>query len=254
VEVPDDWNVPLGAYPVGLFWGLANEFSRDAGLDLTPLKGETVQVLRYSLAGGLPAEGNPDGFRYPSDVILLVREQKVVGAWLSFNTTAIGPSVKKRYLGDITGLTFGQWVERGKYFADSGNNGDLAALNPGQVLGAFCQAIDQGNRTRAEACLDPRALLDSLTVNMDRDNRLYNPDFGPNNSLVDNMVSARLIYYEANILTKQGKRPTVQLAARLALQWRDPAFNHNPGGQEVRFVIFRQYANGWKMDNLNTGP
>lgn len=146
VKVSESWEVPLGAYPVGLYWGLANEFSKDAGLDLTPLKGKTVEVRQYSLAEGLPGEGSQSRFKYPSKVILLVQDEKVVGAWLAFNVASIGPSVKKRTLGEITGLTFEEWVEREKYFTDPGKNGDLAALGPKELLDAFFDAINKEDK------------------------------------------------------------------------------------------------------------
>ena len=44
VSVPKSWDVRLGDYPEGLYWGLANEFSKDVELDLTRLKGKTVEV------------------------------------------------------------------------------------------------------------------------------------------------------------------------------------------------------------------
>ena len=105
VDVPKTWNVGPGQYPIGLFWQLANEFSKDVGLDLTPLKGTTVDVWRYSLVDGLPDASDLSKYKkYPSNLVLLVNNQKVVGAWLAFNQFEIGPSVKKHYLKDITGL------------------------------------------------------------------------------------------------------------------------------------------------------
>lgn len=65
VEVPQNWEVKLGEYPVGLYWQLANEFSKDAGLDLTLLKGTTVEVQRYSLVDGLPGSGEQKNFLIP---------------------------------------------------------------------------------------------------------------------------------------------------------------------------------------------
>lgn len=71
-------------------------FSKDAGLDLGKLKGTTVDVWRYSLTGGLPGTGDNSKFKYPSSVVLLVKSDKVVGAWLNFNMQNLGPSVKKK--------------------------------------------------------------------------------------------------------------------------------------------------------------
>ncbi len=192
VTVPASWEVPLGAYPEGLYWGLANELSRDVGLDLTALKGQQVEAWVYSLAGGLPGEGEQSQFHYPTNVVLLVRNGKVSGAWLQFNVMSIGLSLKKRSLQDITGLSFEQWLERKGYFTDAGTNTDLAGLGPVAVINAFFDAINNGDMVRANACLGPRQMLDALTVNL-LPNRLYNPGFGANNSLAANIESGRLL-------------------------------------------------------------
>jgi hypothetical protein len=248
VKVPETWQVPLGAYPVGLYWGLANEFSKDAGLDLTTLKGRTVEVLVYSLVDGLPGEGEQARFKYPSNVVLLVKEQKVVGAWLAFNITGVGPSVKKHNLQDITGLNFEKRVEQEKYFDDPGKNADLATLGPTEVLNAFFEAINKGDRTRANACLSPQELLNSLTMNLKPD-CLYNPDFNQNNSLVENIVKAKPLSYSKVI----GNQTTAEVAVDLNIQWKDSAFN-TPGRIQTRFAVLEKEANGWKLDGLGTGP
>lgn len=137
VEVPQNWEVKLGEYPVGLYWRLANEFSKDAGLDLTLLKGATLEVQRYSLVDGLPGSGEQKEFSYPSNLVLLVQSGNTVGAWLEFNIQSIGPSIKKRSLTDITGYTFEEWTEREGLFAKEGENGDLASLGHFELLDAF---------------------------------------------------------------------------------------------------------------------
>jgi hypothetical protein len=257
VQVPATWDVPLGAYPVGLYWGLANVYSRDAGLDLTPLKGSTVAVVVYSLAGGLPGTGEEARFHYPSNVVLLVKGQQVAGAWLTFNVTSIGPSVKKHDLQEITGLTLEQWVEREKYLADPGANADLARLGPTQVLSAFFEAIDKGDKVRANACLSPQALLDCLTMNLEPGNlqpgRLYNPGFGKNNSLVESIVQARPLSYGKAPPGIQSSQTTTEIAVDLDIQWADAAFN-TPGNVQTLFAIMEKDANGWKLDSLGTGP
>jgi hypothetical protein len=256
VQAPSNWDVPLGAYPVGLYWGLANVYSRDAGLDLTPLKGSAIAVFVYSLAGGLPGTGEEARFHYPSNVVLLVKGQQVAGAWLAFNVTGIGPSVQKHDLQEITGLTFEQWVEREKYFADPGANADLAGLSPTQVLSAFFEAIDKGDKVRANACLSPQSLLDCLTMNLEPGNlqpgRLYNPGFGKNNSLVESIVQARPLFY-GKAPGNQTSQTTEEIAVHLYIQWADAVFN-TPGNVQTLFAIMEKDANGWKLDSLGTGP
>jgi hypothetical protein len=54
VDVPSDWSLKPGDYPLSLYWRLANVFSEDVGLDLNPLKGSSIEVWQYALRGGLP--------------------------------------------------------------------------------------------------------------------------------------------------------------------------------------------------------
>ena len=169
VQVPMTWDVKLGDYPIGLYWRLANEFSRDAGLDLKPLKGKAVEVWRYSLIDGLPGEGEQSQFKYPSDLILLVDDKKVVGAWLNFNKWSIGPSIKKHSLLDISGLAYEEWIAGEGLFSSVGKNADIASLEPIDLLKAFFKAINEGDKDRANACLSPIELRSSLTVNLEKD-------------------------------------------------------------------------------------
>lgn len=259
LRVPATWEVPLGAYPEGLYWGLANEFSRDAGLDLRRLKGKTVTVYRYELAGTLPGEGDHPRFRYPADAIVLVQDQAVVGAWLAAVRQGFGPSVRQRKLPALTGLTFEQWVERERYFTDPGPNPDLSKLGPAQVLAAFLQAVSKGDKTRANACLSPAHLRDTLTLNLPPA-RLYHPGFGRDNSLVEQIERGKLISYKmadpahpSTELKRITDQKRVVLAAELQLTWRDAVFN-TPKGRTIRFAVLDKTANGWKLSALNTGP
>ena len=262
VKVPADWKVPLGAYPEGLYWGLANVFSKDAGLDLTRLKGKTVEAWVYSLAGGLAGDGDQARFRYPSNVVLLVDQGKVAGAWIMFNRWGIGPSVRLRKLEEITGLTFEKWVEREGFFADSGANADLAKLDPVEVVQAFFEAINKGDKVRANACLSPRVMLDELTENL-QPRALYNPGFGQNNSYTENILGGKLVswqYYHFDpargLVTSQSQPSgdSVGIEAQVLIGWRDPAFNKPDGAPETRFIGLTRTAYGWKIEGFGTGP
>lgn len=259
VQVPPDWTVPLGAYPTGLFWSLANVYSLDAGLDLRLLKGQTVTVWRYRLAGGLPGEGDSSKFSYPSNIVLLVRDEQVLGAWLAFNLYQVGPSVKRRNFEAITGITFDEWVYREGFFADAGPNADLAKLGPAEVLDAFFDAINRGDKRRANACLTPRQQWTALTVNLGP-NRLYNPEFGDNNTMTENILHGKLLSFRmvdpdhpGTELRELGDRTRVELAAEVEIKWRMAEFN-TPSGRTIRFAGMEKGPYGWKLEGLGTGP
>ena len=206
----------------------------------------------------MPGPGDQARFRYPSDAILLVQGGHTVGAWLSFNSRSIGPSVKMKTLQDLTGLTFDQWVVQKGYFSDNGKNSDLAELSPTEVLDNFFAAINQGNKTRAVACLSPRNLLESLTNNLEP-GRLYNNGFSLRNSLVENIVEGKPISYKlfdpehtAVELKEVGDRKKVEIYVSLHLKWRDAVFN-TPNGMSGRFALLYKFENGWKLDGLEQG-
>jgi hypothetical protein len=259
VIIPSNWNVNAGDYPVGLYWELANEFSKDAGLDLAKLKGTTVKAWRYTLTDGLPGLKEQSNFNYPSTVVLLVNSNKVVGAWLNFNIMTIGPSVKKGYLNDITGLTFEEWVYQKGLFANLKENTDLEALSPVDLLKAYFKAIKDGNKTRAYACLSPKEMLNSLTMNY-RGQGLYNDNFNLDNSQVENIIDPEPLsfkLFDSNNPAVEVKeienRTEIEIAVTMKIKWRDDAFN-SPDGKQVRFAILNKYKNGWKLGGFGTGP
>ncbi|WP_339290181.1 DUF4830 domain-containing protein [Paenibacillus sp. FSL E2-0201] len=202
VDVPQDWEVKLGEYPEGLYWRLANVFSKDAGFDLTTLKGSDVEAWRYSLVDGLPGS---------------------------------------------EGL-----------FADAGENGDLASLGHFELLDAFFQAIQEGNHTRARACLNPNALLTALTVNRQA-YHLYNSGFGGENALSESIVEAKpnaykvMDYDSGSEIKDIGDRTTINVVVDLYMKSLNPVFD-TPDGQETRFAVLTKHDNGWKIGELGTGP
>lgn len=260
VKVPSDWQVQLGEYPIGLYWGLANEYSKDVGLDLTSLKGKSVEAHIYGLKDGLPGSGEQAKFNYPSNAILIVENRQIVGAWLAFNIQSIGPSVKKRTLDEVTGLSFEEWVKREHYFNTSGTNSDLASLSPTQVIDIFFDSINKGDKVRANACLTPQSLLESLTMNLEP-GHLYNDGFSQHNSLVENIVKGNPIAFRRFLdpekpaveIKELGERKKIEIVVDLELEWRDPVFN-TPEGKSTRFAVLEKFDNGWKIDGLGTGP
>lgn len=258
VTIPETWEFEQGAYPEGLYWALANLFSKDAGLDLTPLKGKTVEVWRYALKDGLPGRGQQNEFKYPSKVVLLVNDNQVAGAWLTFNSWGVGPSVKLNYLEDITGLSYEDWFYQQNLLTKTEKNQDLKSMGPVEVLDAFCKAIEAGDAVRVNACMSPKSMLDSLTVNLP-ENALYHPDYNRSNSFIGNLLEAKLLSYRLmdsdtkKEINSIGNRTKVEIDATMQIKWADEAFN-SPDGKDSRFAVMQKYPDGWKLLGLGTGP
>lgn len=258
VSIPITWEVISGEYPEGLYWKLANEFSNDAGLDLSSYKGKSVKVYRYDLAEGLPGQGDQSAYKYPSEIILLVDGEKVIGSWFEFNKWGVGPSIKMHYLSDITGLTYDKWVDNQKIFSDLGKNSDITSLEPIDLMKTFFKAINEKDIVRANSCLTPSAMLDSLTVNMGG-SKLYNPGFTQDNSLVLSITQATPISFKLldsknfSEIKEVGNRTEIEVKVELNIQWSQSQFN-SPTGKEERFAILKKYNNGWRIDGLGTGP
>lgn len=258
ILVPEDWHVELGSYPEGLYWGMANVFSKEIGLDLTKIKGKNVEVQVYELTDGLSGEGDNSNYSYPTNVILLVRDNNTVGAWLNFNVNTIGPSINKKSFKAITGLEIHEWINQNGYFSTSSDNDDLSDLSPIEVLDEFFAAINNGDKESALSFIGPYSQLESLTMNKGN-NVLYNSEWGYNNSMVYNIVEAETLSYKLldpeslEEIDKIGDRSKIELALEMHLVWRDEAFN-SPNNQAVRFPILMKYSNGWKIESFGTGP
>jgi hypothetical protein len=90
------------------------------------------------------------------------------------------------------------------------------------------------------------------------DGCLYNPGFSTDNSIVENIVSAKPLSLRMTDtetfqeISEVGDRKTVEVLAELELTWHNSAFN-SPTGQESRFALMEKTYTGWKLDSLATG-
>lgn len=267
VQVPADWQVKQGEYPIGLYWQLMNRYAQDAGFDLAPLKGTSVEAWRYLLTDGLPGEGPQMEFTYPSNLLLLVQKDQVVGAWMEFNShTIAGPSVHKHSLDSIAGYELDEWVEHEGLLADAGENGDLSKMLPSELITAYYAAVQSGDETRAEACLTPSALMQSLSVNLGP-NRLYNPGFSPENTLHGGIAAVKVLSFqyldpEQNSFVAPeagqeaaliGDRSELMMEVKLDLTV-SPDAKATSSGKQPRFAAMKKLATGWKIAGLGTGP
>jgi len=261
VDVPKVWNVRYGDYPEGLYWSLANVFSKEIGLDLRDLKGTTVDATVYRLESGLSASDPNSAFEHPINAVILRTDGQVKGAWLTYNTSVVGPSLEWDYLEDLTGKIFQEWVwDEGLFVMTTSY-----LPSPEATINAFFEAIQAGNKQKASACLTPGSFLNSLTTNHDFSKGLYHEGFNENNSMIENIVSAtdvEIISYYHNTTFKPveenqayfdampiGTRIGVEIS--LNLEWKESAFNAE--GKDTRFALLEKTPYGWKLDGLGTG-
>jgi hypothetical protein len=267
VTVPMDWTVELGSYPEGLYWQLANVYSKDVGLDLNRIKGKTVMAHVYRLIEEVPDRDPLSRFTRPADVVILRAENQIVGAWLMYNIGTVGPSLEGKSMEAITGMNFDNWLINEGIFKNPTEFSALETQSPFEVLEVYIDSVDRGNLRKANACLTPGSLAQSLTMNLfPSSGKLYHSDFNEDNSATDNIVSASDLeivrIFDPNTLepidrTKirvamlDGDR--IEIEVRLNLEWKQEAFN-NPGEKSTRFAILKKYPFGWKLDGFGTGP
>jgi len=108
VDIPADWTVGEEPLPTRLYWSIANTLSKDVGLGLEACRGQEVVAFVVPLAKK-PWPNWVQGQRR-NLAIMLVKDHRVVGAWLELEGILLGPSLKGRNLTDITGLDWGKWL------------------------------------------------------------------------------------------------------------------------------------------------
>ena len=258
IVIPYSFDVNYGDYPIGLYFKLANEFSRDINLPILGFKGKSLTVYRYSLIDGLSGRGPDLKYKYPSKLILLVNNKNVVGAWYSFNNTTIGPSLNHNYIEQITGMPYETWLEKENLFTNLGENNDLLNLEPTDVIKAFCKAINDGNKKRALSCLTPKSIQQSLTMNLHNTNGLFHLNFNSDNSLVHSLLNCNIQNNfkildpdcPTKILNSTNNITKIEVSVTLDAKWVNATFN----GSSTKYIIMEKHSSGWKIDSIGTSP
>ncbi len=174
VTLPSQFRPAPGEYPVVLYWAHNNELNRDAGVDLTPALGRTVEVRLYKVAEPLPEFMHHR--RETGRAVIVRHEGRIVGAWLDAGRHwGFACSLSGRRFGEVTGKTWDEWIPALIDPQDPLER-ELSRLSPEDLIRTYYAAVDRGDYTRAHACQSRRWLATSLFANMD--NRfLYNPGF-----------------------------------------------------------------------------
>lgn len=271
VKIPKDWTVKLGTYPEGQYWQLANVFSKANGLDLSAQKGKTVTAQVYRINEEKSSDYNAsdyNDFKYPwpTDLVILRDDAQIVGAWLNYNISTIGPSLSGKDLKTLTGYELGDWIVDESAFTLSSNYKSLEKLSPDEVIKGFFKAVNAGSKERANMYLTPEALYNALSSNFHpSEGRLYHAGFNENNSITENIVSASDVevvsYFEPMTfkpITEEMIKYAIQDGDRievevlLNLKWKMAGFN-TEGEKSIRFITLTKYPFGWKIEGLATG-
>lgn len=259
VKIPEDWSVEAGSVPEGLYWELVNVFSNDIGLDLTPWKGKTANVSVYSLNEGLTFSDNP-GSAYPAMAVILRVEEQIVGAWMNANVVIVGPSLKKRTFSEIEGRSFDDWLmEKGVFNANVIDH-DLQSKKPDEVLMAFLEAIEKGDKARATACLAVDSKLEFMMMNHD-EGQLYNKSWTIDNSLVESLAGCKDVvianFYDLDapvaIVADITFKELIGIKFTAKLQWQQPQLNDQEDPLTY-YATMKKQTNGWKLLGIGTGP
>lgn len=287
IKIPEDWKVNIEDFPIGLYFEIANVFSKDIGLDLSLFKGQDVKVIVQRLKEGFEREYSIDYvkdesvkdekkeseskeksshfedeteiFKYTTNIVLFEKDAKIIGGLYNFNTNDLGPSINKKTFNQITKEDVYKYMDSKKIINIKKENEDLINMSPEQVIDEFFKAVNKKDKKRANACLGYEHLLSSLTMNKDI-MKAFNFDYSFNNSYVENIVQGeiiktRVIYPEKAEKSQDLKKDIkkIILSTDMKIRWKDDAFNSFPDYEESRFVVMKKYDTGWKIEEFNTG-
>ncbi|MGI9860983.1 DUF4829 domain-containing protein [Moorella naiadis] len=250
--LPDTFQHESGEYPVSLYYAYNNELSKDVGLDLTPYLGKNVQINLYKLEEPLPAFMKP---RQDASRAVIVRDgDKIVGAWLDAGRhDAFACSLKGRRMEEITGKTWGQWVDQ---FIDHHNEQEklISQMTPEKVIETYYEAIDHKDPRTAHACETRRRLVTYLFKNMDN-NRLYNYSYATNDAdEISNITRARVIRIQPYQVPGPEDPNIKRYVVEVELNVRRVITYDS--GRQIRFFTLRRETptTGWRIDDIGTGP
>ncbi|MDN5343960.1 MAG: hypothetical protein PWQ18_71 [Clostridia bacterium] len=241
-----------GEYPVALYYAYNNELSKDVGLDLTPYLGKSVTVNLYKIEEPLPAFMAP---RQEANRAVIVKDgQKIIGAWLDAGRhNAFACSLKGRRLEEITGKTWGTWVDQ--YINhDNPQEKLISQMSPEKVIETYYEAIDGKDPKTAHATETRRRLVEYLFNNMDN-NRLYNYSYATNDAYeINNITRAKVIriqpYQGPEPLPPDVKKFMVEVDINVRRLYTYDS------GRQVRFLTLRRETptTGWRIDAIGSGP
>ncbi|QGP92058.1 hypothetical protein MGLY_14140 [Neomoorella glycerini] len=251
-RLPESFIHESGEYPVALYYAYNNELGKDVGLDLSPYLGKNVTVNLYKIEEPLPAFMAP---RQEANRAVIVKDgQKIVGAWLDAGRHyAFACSLKGRRLEEITGKTWGEWVDQ---YIDHDNPQEklISQMTPEKVIETYYEAIDHKDPRTAHATETRRRLVSYLFRNMDN-NRLYNYSYATNDAdEINNITRAKVIriqpYHDPSLEQADVKKYVVEVDINVR---RVISYD---SGRQIRFITLRRETptTGWRIDDIGTGP
>ncbi|GEA18090.1 MAG: hypothetical protein PWR22_1114 [Moorella sp. (in: firmicutes)] len=251
-RLPERFIHESGEYPVSLYYAYNNELSKDVGLDLSPYLGKSVTVNLYKIEEPLPAFMAP---RQEANRAVIVKDgPKIIGAWLDAGRHyAFACSLKGRRLEEITGKTWGEWVDQ---YIDHDNPQEklISQMTPEKVIETYYEAIDNKDPRTAHATETRRRLVSYLFRNMDN-NRLYNYSYATNDAdEINNITRAKVIriqpYHDPSSEQADVKKYVVEVDINVR---RVISYD---SGRQIRFITLRRETptTGWRIDDIGTGP
>jgi hypothetical protein len=251
-RLPDRLMHESGEYPVPLYYAYNNELSLDAGLDLKPYLGKNVTVNLYKIEEPLPPFMAP---RQDANRAVIVKDgTKIIGAWLDAGRhEALACSLKGRRLEEITGKSWGEWVDQ---YINHKNPQEklISAMSPEKVIETYYEAISNNDPRTAHAAETRRRLMTYLFSNMDN-NRLYNYSYATiDDNEINNITRAKI----NRIQPYQGpeaEAPDIRkYVVELDINVR--RLITYDSGRHIRFITLRRETptTGWRIDAIDTGP
>jgi len=252
-RLPDKLLHESGEYPVALYYAYNNELSKDIDLDITPYLGKNVTVNLYKIEEPLPAFMEP---RQNANRAVIVKDgEQIVGTWLDAGRhDAFACSLKGRRLEEITGKTWGEWVN---LYIDHSNPQEklISCMKPEEVIETYFEAIDHRDPHTAHACETRQRLVSYLFNNMDN-NRLYNYSYATNDAdWINNINRAKIINIQPCNRPAQEDQSVVKTYVVIVDINVKRLITHDSGRQVLYITLRRETpTTGWRIDSISPAP
>lgn len=259
IKIPLTFVDKPGEIPAGLYFAYNNVLSKSIGYDMERYKGMDVKAHIINLKEEF-GEGPNKNVR----AIVIEVAGSIGGAWLDRGRSGYLASLDKKYFGDITGKSWGQWlIDEGLVdYSQKGFEGKMNKLTPEEVIQKYYDTIAKKDFKSAFSMLAKSNQMGYLYINMP-DDKLYNDDSQSYYGGLENITSVKVSgikEYNLEITEIPDKTFNRLIFARKQYQVdTDMTFKQEivrSNGSNPWFIgMVKESSNApWLIEGIGTGP